>query len=103
MRAIWRRSGDVRRTPATPGALRERSAGSDSRGSVTREDTVRWVHDLVEHLPEKYAQVVRLCALEELTFVEAGQRLGLAADTVRKRYERAREVLERKLSARHDG
>ena len=55
------------------------------------------------HLPDKYAEVVRLCALDEMTFVEAGQVLGLGADTVRKRYERAREVLERKLSDRRLG
>ena len=68
-------------------------------GSVTRDDARKWVRDLVGELPPELAEAVRLCALEGLSFVAAGQRLGLQPDAVRKRYDRAREMLVRRLGA----
>ena len=75
-----------------------------SAGSVTRADTGRWLAELVARLPPKYAEPVRLIGLEELCFDEAGATLGLAPDTVRKRYGRARSALRERLASRsHDG
>jgi len=73
-----------------------------SEGSVTNADRRQWLEQLVARLPEKYAVVVRLCAFEELSCVEAAQQLGLEPDTVRKRYEHARSELERRLRNRDD-
>lgn len=75
---------------AAPGASR-------SAGPVTAEDRHRWLEELVAKLPEKYAPIVRLCGLEGLTYVEAARRLKLKPDTVRKRYEAAREALKRRI------
>jgi len=66
---------------------------SPSTGPVTLGDERRWLRELVARLPEHYASVVRLCGLEGRSYADAGETLGLAPDTVRKRYERARQRL----------
>ncbi len=76
---------------------RERTADGSSTGAVTRADSARWIAELVMELPAELEEVVRLCGLEELSYVEAGRRLGLKADAVRKRYGRARELLLRRM------
>ncbi len=86
--------------PVAPSQIRREPA---SMGSVSREDEKRWIHELVAWLPEKYREVVRLCALEERSFVEAGRELGTTPDAVRMRYERARRMLGEKLEARRHG
>lgn len=72
-------------------------------GPVTQADGSRWLLELVARLPEPYREVIQLCALEGRTFVAAGELLGLGPDTVRKRYEKARGLLSRKLAARGHG
>lgn len=79
--------GDPNATPAL----------SPTDGAVTRGDTRRLVRDLVEALPPAYADVVRLCALEEFSTAEAALALELPEDTVRKRYSRARSLLAARL------
>lgn len=86
--------------PTPPEELRREPA---STGSVSRADERRWMLELVERLPPKYADVVRLCALEGLPFAEAGGRLGLSVDAVRVRYDRARRMLAQRLEARRGG
>lgn len=75
---------------------------SRSMGSITARDRRRWLEQLVARLPERYAQVVRLCGLEELSCMEAARQLGLQPDVVRKRYETARRALARRLEGRDD-
>jgi RNA polymerase sigma factor (sigma-70 family) len=89
--------------PGSPASQRESSEGDFSMGAVTSADYRRWIHELVARLPEKYAEVVRLCAFEELSCVEAARRLKLEPDTVRKRYEVARQALDRRLSSQRRG
>jgi len=74
-----------------------------SMGAVTAADYRRWIHELVSRLPRKYAEVVRLCGFEELSCVEAARRLQLEPDTVRKRYEVARQALDRRLASQRLG
>lgn len=78
------------------------AVGEESVGDVTAADRRRWMHELIGRLPEMYAVVVRLCGLEGLSCVEAGRRLGLEPDTVRKRYEHARRELQRRTRGRGD-
>ena len=86
--------------PEAPPSNRERAA---SMGAVTAADYQRWIHELVSRLPARYAEVVRMCAFEELSCVEAARRLKLEPDTVRKRYEVARQALDRRLSSDRRG
>ena len=83
-----------------PEAARERGSRDSKSGTVTRKDTQRWIEGVVDELPPELGEIVRLCAFEELSFVDAGERLGLKPDTVRKRYERARELLAQKLAGK---
>lgn len=87
---------------ALPGSRPNPTADRPSMGTVTAEDHRRWLSELVARLPDRYAEVVRLCAFEGLSYVEAARQLDLRADTVRKRYEAARQALDRKLSGRTD-
>jgi len=48
-------------------------------------------------LPERYREVVVLCELQELSYVEAASILGCAVGTVRSRLHRARVLLIEKL------
>ena len=73
-----------------------------SMGTVTRGDARRWLAELVARLPERYAEPVRLIGLQGLSFAEAGAALGLSPDTVRKRYQRARDALRERLAHRDD-
>ena len=91
VRGHGRDLGESVAAEGSPRAVHERSS------VVTREDSRRWVRELVARLPERYGRVVQLCALEGLSYAEAGQRLGLEPDTVRKRYERARAALKSRL------
>jgi len=81
---------------AGPSGALDPTDRAPSVGPVTAADDRRWLEELVNHLPPAYGEVVRLCAFEELTYVEAARRLGLEADTVRKRYDTARKALDRR-------
>ena len=74
------------------------AARAPAEGSVTRADTRRLVRELIAALPEDYAAVVRLCALEERSVTESAAQLGLSEAAVRKRYSRARSALARRLA-----
>jgi RNA polymerase sigma-70 factor (ECF subfamily) len=99
--ALNKRDRDVGES-AVPEHARERAQAFASTGSVTREDDRRWLHEFVARLPEEYREVVRMCALEELSYVEAARRLGMSSDTVRKRYNRARALLADGLARRNN-
>lgn len=83
-----------------PKGVLEPAAAASVEGPVTRQDERRWLRELISRLPDTYRETVRLCALEGLTFAEAAEHLGLSEPAVRKRYERARQVLARLLRER---
>lgn len=69
-------------------------------GTVTRADERRLLLELVAGLPPHYRAVVEACALDGLSYAAAAHRLGLRLDTVRKRYERVRRMLQSKVEER---
>ena len=109
-RTAWLRSRDALRPhrgelgeSAIASHLRERAAEHWTDGAVTREDERRWLHELVVRLPVRYAEVVRLCALDGMSYVAAAEELGLEADAVRKRYEKARSILRNRMAGGRNG
>ena len=75
----------------------EAHAGSKPLEELTRTEMVDAVRRAVLSLPERYREVVVLCDLEELSYLESAQILGCAVGTVRSRLHRARAMLLEKL------
>ena len=56
------------------------------------------VRELVDLLPDKYREVIICIVFHELSGRETALMLGIGEGTVRKRYERAKKILKKKLS-----
>ena len=74
-------------SPATDGPLED----------LSRIETINSVRMAVLALPERYREVVVLCDLQEMSYVEAAEALSCAVGTVRSRLHRARALLIDKL------
>jgi RNA polymerase sigma-70 factor (ECF subfamily) len=64
---------------------------------LTRAETIESVRRAVLSLPPKYREVVVLCELQDVSYVETAEILGCAIGTVRSRLHRARALLLSKL------
>ena len=64
---------------------------------LSRLETVNSVRTAVLALPERYREVVVLCDLQEMSYVEAAEVLSCAVGTVRSRLHRARALLIERL------
>jgi len=64
---------------------------------LSRTETIESVRKAVLALPERYREVVVLCDLQEMSYVEAAEILGCAVGTVRSRLHRARALLIEKM------
>ena len=73
--------------PATGGPLED----------LSRIETINAVRMAVLALPERYREVVVLCDLQEMSYVEAAEALSCAVGTVRARLHRARALLTDRL------
>ncbi|MGH9971756.1 MAG: RNA polymerase sigma factor [Pyrinomonadaceae bacterium] len=65
--------------------------------NLSRTEEIESVRKAVLALPERYREVVVLCDLQELSYVEAAEVLGCAVGTVRSRLHRGRALLILKL------
>jgi RNA polymerase sigma-70 factor (ECF subfamily) len=65
--------------------------------NLTRAETVETVRRAILSLPDRYREVVVLCELEDMSYVEAAEVLGCAIGTIRSRLHRARALLLEKL------
>jgi RNA polymerase sigma-70 factor, ECF subfamily len=70
---------------------------------LLRNEKIGRLRQAVLALPEHYREVVVLCDLQEMSYVEAATALGCAVGTVRSRLHRARSLLLGKLSANMTG
>jgi RNA polymerase sigma-70 factor (ECF subfamily) len=66
---------------------------------LTRAETIDAVRAAVASLPPLYREVLVLCELQELTYVDAAAIVNCPVGTVRSRLHRARALLLAKLSA----
>jgi len=64
---------------------------------LSRTETIESVRKAVLALPERYREVVVLCDLQEMSYLEAAEILGCAVGTVRSRLHRARALLIEKM------
>lgn len=64
---------------------------------LSRLETISSVRMAVLALPERYREVVVLCDLQEMSYIEAAEVLNCAVGTVRSRLHRARALLIDKL------
>lgn len=78
-------------------ATAEPVAEADPLGDLTRSETVEAVRRAILSLPTHYREVVVLCELNEMDYVEAANVLGCAVGTVRSRLHRGRALLVEKL------
>jgi RNA polymerase sigma-70 factor, ECF subfamily len=72
---------------------------NDPLGDLTRKETIASVRQAVLALPAHYREVVVLCDLQEMSYADAADALGLPVGTVRSRLHRARAMLVEKLRA----
>jgi RNA polymerase sigma-70 factor (ECF subfamily) len=75
----------------------QRSADLCPLEDLTRAETIENVRKAVLSLPAKYREVVVLCELQDVSYVETAEILGCAIGTVRSRLHRARALLLSKL------
>ncbi len=90
-RSVLRRAGHE-----APDAVLPAAAGS---GPSEAEDLIRRAFD---NLPPVDAEIARLCLVEDLTYAEAAERVGLTEGAVRNRLSRARVRLRRDLGKERD-
>jgi RNA polymerase sigma-70 factor, ECF subfamily len=64
---------------------------------LSRNETIAAVRTAILTLPDHYREVIVLCELEEMSYVETAEILGCAIGTVRSRLHRARALLIEKL------
>ncbi len=74
-------------------------AQNDPLADLARDEIVETVRRAVLALPAHYREVVLLCYLHELSYIEAAQVIGCEVGTVRSRLHRARALLAEKLEA----
>jgi RNA polymerase sigma-70 factor (ECF subfamily) len=79
------------------GPLRQTGTDLCPLDDLTRAETIEAVRKAVLSLPPKYREVVVLCELQDVSYVETAEILGCAIGTVRSRLHRARALLLTKL------
>jgi RNA polymerase sigma-70 factor (ECF subfamily) len=75
------------------------AADTDLLARLTREETIEAVRQAVSSLPGTYREAVVLCDLEETSYADAAEALGVPVGTVRSRLSRGRGLLLGKLRA----
>ena len=80
--------------------LADESRYDEPRGERdAHHDVAEWLASFIDQLPEKYATVMRLSELSELTHREIADRIGRTVSAVKSRVQRGRAMLRQKLLA----
>jgi len=69
---------------------------------LTRSESIQSLRDAILALPAHYREVILLCELHEMSYLEAADVVGCAVGTVRSRLHRGRALLIEKLRAARD-
>jgi RNA polymerase sigma-70 factor (ECF subfamily) len=71
----------------------------DPLDDLTRAERIEGLRKAILTLPFRYREVVVLCDLQEMSYVDAAEAVGCAVGTVRSRLHRGRALLAAKLTA----
>ena len=71
----------------------------DFTDDLARHEVIESVQRAVLSLPTRYREVIVLCELQEMSYLEAANTLNCAVGTVRSRLHRARTLLLKKLQS----
>lgn len=77
-------------------------AEGDPLTELTRGEMIQELRDSILSMPPRYREVVVLCDLHEMSYIEAAAVMNCAVGTVRSRLHRARALLIDKLRAARD-
>lgn len=90
------------RDEAAEASLAEQpSDGEDTREDVSDDvaaEVAGWLRPMLDDLPERYAEAVRLVELDGLSHGEAAEALGVPRTTVTSRVKRGRGLLQKALT-----
>ena len=75
-------------------------ATESAEATVARESEARWIRAEIARLPEEYREVIVLRELEELSYREISEAVGVPMGTVMSRLARGREMLAQRLRQR---
>ena len=76
------------------------AVGNDPDSDLIRSEEIDLVQQAILALPAANREVVALCELQEMSYLEAADILGCAIGTVRSRLHRARRMLRHELNSR---
>ncbi len=76
------------------------AAPDDPSAAITQSDRVRHVRAGIAALPRRYREIILLCDVHDLSYVEAAAALKVPVGTVRSRLHRARQQLLERLNRR---
>ena len=84
-------------SPLEPASDESAESSDGPVEKFSRSEIIESVRKAVLSLPDRYREVVVLCDLEEMSYVETAEILGCAIGTVRSRLHRGRSLLIEKL------
>jgi RNA polymerase sigma factor (sigma-70 family) len=97
--AVKTKSADVRRTLKESRATIADAAG-DPLNALTVQEAQTLLHQELNRLPDRLRSPLVLCYLESQTQEEAARQLGWSVRTVKRRFQRGREILHQRLTRR---
>lgn len=72
--------------------------GSDDRSNLEKRLLTLSIVEELDRIPNEYRLAITLCDMEEMSYEEASQALGVPVGTIRSRLFRGREMLRARLS-----
>ena len=102
-RRLWRGSSPRSAARSRGRDRKPLAVETDPIAGLARDRQVDTVRRALRHLPVSYREVVVLCDLQELTYVEAADVVGCAIGTVRSRLHRGRALLGAQLRREQRG
>jgi RNA polymerase sigma-70 factor (ECF subfamily) len=85
------------------GSRHEPRAGGDVAGDLARRGDMQTLRRAILALPSRYREVVVLCELQDVSYVDAAATIGCPVGTVRSRLHRAKRLLLDRVTRMRNG